>query len=76
MLFTGPGGPRSEVVGRGKEEGREGERHTQRKRERGKRETERGKEREDKTGREEEKERKGPLGGLLFLGSEGGVSGV
>lgn len=41
MLFTGPGGPHSEVVGRGKDEGR-GERDTQRGKER-----ERGREREE-----------------------------
>ena len=32
--------------------------------------------REEKRGREEGKERKWPLGGLLFVGSEGRVSGV
>lgn len=54
---------------------KKGERHTERKRERGK-ERDRESEREEKRGREEGKERKWPLGGLLFLGSEGGVSGV
>ena len=58
LLFTGPGGSHSEAMGRGKEEGREGESHTQRRRERGERE----RQRESEGERKREGERKGKRG--------------
>lgn len=73
LLFTGPGGSHSEAMGRGKEEGRGREPH--RGEERWGKERQRESEREEKRRREEGKERKWPLGGLLFLGSEDGVLG-
>lgn len=53
----------------------ERERATHRGEERGGKERDRVRGREEKRGREEGKERKWPLGGLLFLGSEDGVLG-